>query len=508
MPTAKVSSTSDNDQDTTVDKGGYTIKKRTSISKTKDKLATASNSFPDSRSVALLSDDEANKRSGEKGDFDLDEGEIEMGGRNYRNGRYAPPLYKDRERSSGLYEVLTRRIVAIPVVLLVLLLLLYSVKQAKDQINYAPSSASNYASKAGGKLDLDKSECIPIPGKPERQYALMIDAGSTGSRIHVYQFAFCQSKVQSLSDAAPLPTLVDEKFYQLQPGLSSFKGRPKEAANSLRPLLQHAIEDVPEKDHHCTPIAVKATAGLRLLGVRESQAILDQVKRSLDKDWPFPVLQDNGVAIMDGKDEAIYAWITINYLLGLIGPNSRKGESAAVMDLGGASTQIVFEPAFATDDVKLSPGDHVYQLDMPSGSHELYQHSHLGYGLMQARRSVNNLIAFTYTWQVAPRGVVLEWDDLTPAIEIPHPCMTKGGKKVVELDPPGRKAVSVTFVGTGAGFDACRRVVDVVMAKDALCEVEPCAFGGVYQPKMMETFGSGPIYACGFYFSDISLNIR
>ena len=42
-----------------------------------------------------------------------------------------------------------------------------------------------------------------------------------------------------------------------------------------------------------------------------------------------------------------------------------------------------------------------------------------------------------------------------------------------------------------------RRVVDVVMAKDALCEVEPCAFGGVYQPSLMQTFGHGPIYAQG-----------
>lgn len=28
-------------------------------------------------------------------------------------------------------------------------------------------------------------ECKPLPGKPDHQYALMIDAGSTGSRIHI-----------------------------------------------------------------------------------------------------------------------------------------------------------------------------------------------------------------------------------------------------------------------------------------------------------------------------------
>lgn len=172
------------------------------------------------------------------------------------------------------------------------------------------------------------------------------------------------------------------------------------------------------------------------------------------------------------------------------------------MDLGGASTQIVFEPSFPSTS-KLSPGDHVYDLNFAATKHTLYQHSHLGYGLMQARRSVNNLVAFTYVWQSVPKGKPLEWDDLSEQTLIHNPCLVKDGRKVVLLDPPGRKAVNVTFIGTGAGFDACRRIVDVVMAKDALCDVEPCAFGGVYQPKLMDTFGSGPIYALSYFYDRI-----
>ena len=43
-----------------------------------------------------------------------------------------------------------------------------------------------------------------------------------------------------------------------------------------------------------------------------------------------------GVGVMDGRNEGVYAWLTANYLLGTL-----EGGTYAVLDLGGASTQIV-----------------------------------------------------------------------------------------------------------------------------------------------------------------------
>ena len=195
--------------------------------------------------------------------------------------------------------------------------------------------------------------------------------------------------------------------------------------------------------------------------------------------------------------KGVYAWITINSLLGLIGPDDADPTgTAAVMDLGGASTQIVFEPTFdPASPAKLAPGDHVYDLDFAGKAHVLYQHSHLGYGLMQARRAVHNLIAFSHVWSSAPKGQAVVWEDLTKDDRIHNPCMFKGETKVVTLDPPGRESVQVTMVGTGAGFEACRRVVDVMIAKDAACEEPPCAFAGVYQPALGEVFAAGKVWA-------------
>src|SRR5579859_2240469 len=82
--------------------------------------------------------------------------------------------------------------------------------------------------------------------KPIIQYALMIDAGSTGSRIHVYRFNNC----------GPTPELEHEVFVQTEKrpegsGLSSYKSDAEGAAKSLDPLMDAAMEAVPDKLKSC-----------------------------------------------------------------------------------------------------------------------------------------------------------------------------------------------------------------------------------------------------------------
>lgn len=323
--------------------------------------------------------------------------------------------------------------------------------------------------------------------KPLVQYALTIDAGSTGSRIHVYKFHNC----------GPSPELEYETFKMLNPGLSAFASDPSAAAASLDPLLEEAKRVVPEELHSCTPVEVKATAGLRLLGTEESDAILDEVRNRLKDSFPFGVGDEHSVEIMDGKDEGVYAWITANYLAKKIGEGVESPDTLAVMDLGGASTQIVFEPRFPSETDSLLEGEHKYSLQFGGKEFTLYQHSYLGYGLMRARRSIHNLVAFTWSFGQGQ----LEWDSMSEDVMVPNPCLTLGSTRRVELDPPGRTAVNVTMHGGNGGFDACNRVVQLVMAKDAICEVEPCSFNGVYQPSLLDTFPRGQFLALS-YFTD------
>lgn len=291
------------------------------------------------------------------------------------------------------------------------------------------------------------------PSQPLVQYALMIDAGSTGSRIHIYKFNNC----------GPSPMYEYEVFRMTKPGLSSYAGRPQEAAQSLDVLLDEAVKVVPEALRACTPVAVKATAGLRLLPGSQSADILDAVTQRLHQRYPFSLQSQDGVVIMDGKDEGVYAWITANYLMNTIRSDSPSGAPTyAVLDLGGASTQIVFEPVFDSlkPDSTLEEGEHKYDLAFGGKKHVLYQHSYLGYGLMRARSSVHRIVEFMGSLRGSGSGA---------NATIANPCLAKGTERTVEItDERLDDKFNVTMIGEDIGsFEACNRVVELVMAKDA-----------------------------------------
>lgn len=331
------------------------------------------------------------------------------------------------------------------------------------------------------------------PSSPLVQYALMIDAGSTGSRIHVYKFNNC----------GPSPAYEYETFVQKHPGLSAFAGRPDEAAQSLDSLLDVAVRIVPEALRRCTPVAVKATAGLRLLGAQQADEILGAVQRRLGSVYPFPLATQDPVAIMDGRDEGVFAWVTANYLMDTIRADSPKAAAPyAVLDLGGASTQIVFEPVFDAE-ADMREGEHKYELRFggPAGkTHVLYQHSYLGYGLMRARKSVHRLVNFMASGRSSSNG--------TPAaeVEVGNPCLARGTRRIVQVEGDGPSATveNVTMIGGDVGsFEACNRVMQVVVAKDAICQVKPCSFDGVYQPSLLETFPNGKILLLSYFYDRI-----
>ncbi|KAF2138772.1 uncharacterized protein K452DRAFT_255628 [Aplosporella prunicola CBS 121167] len=340
--------------------------------------------------------------------------------------------------------------------------------------------------------------------KPLIQYALMIDAGSTGSRIHVYRFNNC----------GPTPELEHENFEQTAKkeggsGLSSYKADAEGAAKSLDPLMEVALKNVPEKLQGCTPIAVKATAGLRKLGPELSNKILEAVRTRLETQYPFPVVaaERGGVEVMDGTYEGVYAWVTTNYLLGKIG-GPDKSPTAAVFDLGGGSTQIVFEPTFAEAKdggmpQTLADGDHKYELAFGGRNFTLYQHSYLGYGLMAARENLHKLVFDAAYDEVKKSKDPSDTTWLKKSVL--NPCIIPGMSREVEVQlgeqHPLGASVKVNMVGPTEGSPAqCRAIAEKSLKKEAECKLAPCAFNGVHQPSLAKTFSREDIYLFSYFY--------
>ena len=89
---------------------------------------------------------------------------------------------------------------------------------------------------------------------------------------------------------------------------------------------------------------------------------------------------------MEGSDEGINAWMTINFLLGSLG-GSGLDKTVPTIDLGGGSMQLTFHPK--EDGTSASaPEGYVLQKTAFGDTFDIYTHSYLGLGLMSAREQL------------------------------------------------------------------------------------------------------------------------
>lgn len=217
-----------------------------------------------------------------------------------------------------------------------------------------------------------------VHGKVQKHsYAVVIDAGSSGTRVHI--FAYVPASGHGYS-TVKLP----QRVLKVEPGLSYYATAPNAAGESIRPLIEYAEQWVPEDLWAETPIYILATAGLRMVPRATSAAIMrnciDTVKQS-----HFLFLEDQA-EIITGDLEGLYGWAAVNYATGALQDAAMhlhsRHEGAAterflgVLELGGASMQLTFLtprdmlPSVSSRNVKL-----------PGVAAPLFTHSFLGFGL-------------------------------------------------------------------------------------------------------------------------------
>uniref|UniRef100_A0A3Q1GXD0 nucleoside diphosphate phosphatase n=1 Tax=Acanthochromis polyacanthus TaxID=80966 RepID=A0A3Q1GXD0_9TELE len=280
-------------------------------------------------------------------------------------------------------------------------------------------------------------------------YGIMFDAGSTGTRIHIYKF---------IQKDPELPVLDNEMYHAVKPGLSAYKDNPEEGGNTIRQLLKIAKKTVPEDEWRRTPVVLKATAGLRLLPEDKASALLKEVRDVFDES-PFFV-PDNSVSIMNGANEVL-AWVTVNFLTHLYS-NTRR--TVGILDLGGGSTQITFLPK-SRKTVQSAPPTYIARFNMFNHTYQLYTH-YLGNGLYAARLATLGAL-----------GADLDWKIFTSS------CLPKKFREDVTF---GGTTYKVSGIPDYAGYKLC------------YYEVMKVIKGIVHQPY--EVKGSSIFYAFSYYF--------
>ncbi|NXG36771.1 ENTP6 diphosphohydrolase, partial [Dromaius novaehollandiae] len=206
-------------------------------------------------------------------------------------------------------------------------------------------------------------------------YGIMFDAGSTGTRIHIFKFT---------QQPKETPKLTHETFKALKPGLSAYADDVEKSGQGIKELLEVAKSEVPMELWKSTPLVLKATAGLRLLPGEKAQKLLDKVKEIFQAS-PFFV-RDNCVSIMNGTDEVPTMFFSVlSHISGSL--NDPQKRSVGMLDLGGGSTQITFLP-HAEATLQASPAGHTTSFQMFNNTYKLYSYSYLGLGLMSARLAI------------------------------------------------------------------------------------------------------------------------
>jgi len=208
------------------------------------------------------------------------------------------------------------------------------------------------------------------------EQVLVFDAGSSGTRIHVFN-------MYAPASGAHVPSIDlavrDAQTLRVKPGLSHFaETEDLEGCRwNFEKLIAFANQFVPVDRRSSTPALLKATAGLRAVDSYKADAVLNTCVRATLRQSEFK-FQDDWADIIKGKEEAGLAWMAANYLRGTFAENAVPGtQSLGVIEMGGGSTQVSFE--VSSSDRVVENDDFQFTTAMGK-QYQLYAHSYLGFG--------------------------------------------------------------------------------------------------------------------------------
>ncbi|NWI08238.1 ENTP4 diphosphohydrolase, partial [Crypturellus soui] len=353
---------------------------------------------------------------------------------------------------------------------------------------------------------------------PNLNYGIVVDCGSSGSRIFVYCWPRHNGNPHDLLDIKQMRDK-DRKpvVMKIKPGISEFASSPEKVSDYISPLLSFAAEHVPRAKHKETPLYILCTAGMRILPESQQKAILEDLLTDIPVHFDF-LFSDSHAEVISGKQEGVYAWIGINFVLGRFEhtddedeavvevhvPGSENKESifrkrtVGILDMGGVSTQIAYEVpktvSFASSQQEEVAKNLLAEFNLGCDAHQtehvyrVYVATFLGFGGNAARQRYEESLFASTVLRNRLLGKQIGVTSDSPYLD---PCLPLDAQD--EIKQNGQK---MYLRGTG-DFNLCREIIQPFMNKTNETQT---SLNGVYQPAVhfhsSEFYGFSEFYYC------------
>ncbi|XP_070993267.1 ectonucleoside triphosphate diphosphohydrolase 4-like [Oncorhynchus clarkii lewisi] len=341
-------------------------------------------------------------------------------------------------------------------------------------------------------------------------YGLVVDCGSSGSRVFVYCWPRHNSNPHDLLDIRQMRDQHRKPVVmKIKPGISALAKTPEKASDYIHPLLSFAARNIPKHKHQETPLYILCTAGMRVLPDSQQEALLEDLRTDVPVRFNF-LFSDSHVEVISGKQEGVYAWIGINFVLGKFNhvdserdavvevqvPGGDQQEAlvrtrtTGVLDMGGVSTQIAYEVPKTEEVAKNLLAEFNLGCDAHRTEHvyRVYVSTFLGFGGNAARQRYEESIVMNTLTKNKLLGQHVGETGESPLLD---PCLPSDLQD--EVGPATQK---LHLLGTG-DFDHCRQLLQPFLNHT---NETHSSLNGIYQPPIdypnSQFYGFSEFYYC------------
>jgi hypothetical protein len=221
---------------------------------------------------------------------------------------------------------------------------------------------------------------------PENRCIAVVNAGNSGSRLHIYQFEL---------DDNNFPIHIKNVFSKaIEPGLASINLNQK----SINQYMSSLFSDVAYQN---MPVYFYATSGMRMQSFPRQQGYYDLLTKwfSTQSQWNLVIART-----LKSEEESLLGWLAVNYELGAL--TSSTAPLVGVIDSGSGSLQISF-PVQNTQSIASKDYTDISIYDRHVS---LFTHGFLGLGQDEIRSQyLDNSACFSKNYPL-PNGALAVGD--------------------------------------------------------------------------------------------------